>query len=189
MQQVLSISNEVAAELATVDDGILRALRDRMGCAIRLRGNQLTLEGDDSKVDAARLVVDELVELVEGGHAIGPSTVDAVLAALDAAKDPREVFEHVVWRHRGKKITPKTVNQKKYLEAIEKHDIVFGVGPAGTGKTYLAMAQAVSFLLAKKVTRIIMARPGPFPFEIARRMSMVAVMQSSSETGMVESDM
>ena len=81
LQQVLSVSNEVAAELATVDDGILGALRDRMGCAIRLRGNQLTLEGDDGKVGEARLVIDELVELVEGGHAIGPSTVDAVLAA------------------------------------------------------------------------------------------------------------
>ena len=120
MQQVLSVSNEVAAELATVDDGILGALRDRMGCAIRLRGNQLTLEGDDGNVGEARLVIDELVDLVEGGHAIGPSTVDAVLAALDAAKDPREIFEDVVWRHRGKKITPKTVNQKRYVDAARR---------------------------------------------------------------------
>ena len=159
LQQVLSVSNEVAAELATVDDGILGALRDRIGCAIRLRGNQLTLEGDDGKVGEARLVIDELVELVEGGHAIGPSTVDAVLAALDAAKDPREIFEDVVWRHRGKKITPKTVNQKRYVDAIRSGTITFGIGPAGTGKTYLAMALAVAALADRDVNRLILTRP------------------------------
>ena len=79
-------------------------------------------EGDDGKVGEARLVIDELVDLVEGGHAIGPGTVDAVLAALDAAKDPREISEDVVWRHRGKKITPKTVNQKRYVDAILVRD-------------------------------------------------------------------
>jgi phosphate starvation-inducible PhoH-like protein len=159
LQQVLSVSNEVAAELATLDDGILRALRDRIGCAIRLRGNQLTLEGEDARVDEARLIIDELVDLVEGGHAIGPSTVDAVLAALDAAKDPREIFEHVVWRHRGKKITPKTVNQKRYVDAIRACTITFGIGPAGTGKTYLAMALAVAALADREVNRIILTRP------------------------------
>jgi phosphate starvation-inducible PhoH-like protein len=159
LQEVLSVSNEVAAELATVDDGILRALRDRMGCAIRLRGNQLTLEGDDAKVGEARAVLDELVELVESGHAIGPGTVDAVLGALDAAKDPREVFEDVVWRHRGKKITPKTVNQKHYVDAIRAGTITFAIGPAGTGKTYLAMALAVAALAEREVSRIILTRP------------------------------
>ena len=144
LQEVLSVSNEVAAELATVDDGILDALRDRLGIALLLRGNRLTLEGDDARVGQARAVVDELVELVEGGQAIGPSTVDAVLAALDAAENPREIFEDVVWRHRGKKITPKTVNQKRYVDAIRECTITFGVGPAGTGKTYLAMALAVA---------------------------------------------
>ena len=153
------MSNEVATELATVDDGILRALRDRMGCAIRLRGNRLTLEGDDAKVGAARAVLDELVELVESGQAIGPGTVDAVLGALDAAKDPREVFEDVVWRHRGKKITPKTVNQKHYVDAIRAGTITFAIGPAGTGKTYLAMALAVAALAEREVSRIILTRP------------------------------
>ncbi|MGH2994767.1 MAG: PhoH family protein [Gaiellaceae bacterium] len=159
MQEVLSISNEVAAELATVDDGILEQLRDRTKCTIRLRGNQVTLEGEEEKVVGARLVIDELAQLVEGGHAIGPSTIDAVLAALDAAKDPREIFEDVVWRHRGKKITPKTVNQKRYVDAIRSGTITFGIGPAGTGKTYLAMALAVAALADRDVNRLILTRP------------------------------
>ncbi len=149
----------MAAELATVDDGILTALRDRLGCTILLRGNRLTLEGEGSSVGEARVVIDELVGLVEGGHAIGPSTVDAVLAALDASEDLRDVFEDVVWRHRGKAITPKTINQKRYVSAIRKCTITFGIGPAGTGKTYLAMALAVSAMAERQVSRIILTRP------------------------------
>src|SRR3954468_5137929 len=159
LQEVLSVSNEVAAELATIDDGILHALRDRLGVALLLRGNRLTLEGDDRQVGEARAVIDELVGLVEGGQAIGPGTVDAVIAAIDAAHDPREVFEDVVWRHRGTKITPKTVNQKAYVDAIRSCTITFGVGPAGTGKAYLAMALAVATMQEREVSRIILTRP------------------------------
>ena len=128
-------------------------------CTIRLRGNQLTLEGDDTNVAEARAVVDELVELVEGGHEIGPGTVDAVLGAIDQAEDIRDVFEDVVWRHRGTKIAPKTVNQKRYVDAIRSHTITFAIGPAGTGKTYLAMALAVAALSEREVGRIILTRP------------------------------
>jgi phosphate starvation-inducible protein PhoH and related proteins len=159
MQDTLSISNDVAAELATVGDGVLDSLRDRLRCTIRLRGNQLTLEGDERSVVEARAVVDELVELVEGGHEIGPSTVDAVLGALDQVEDVRQVFEDVVWRHRGKKIAPKTVNQKRYVDAIRDCTVTFAIGPAGTGKTYLAMALAVAALADKQVGRIILTRP------------------------------
>jgi phosphate starvation-inducible PhoH-like protein len=159
VQEVLSVSNDVAAELAAVGDGVLDALRDRLRCTIRLRGNRLTLEGDDERVAEARAVVDELVELVEGGHEIGPSTVDAVLGALDQAEDIREVFEDVVWRHRGKKIAPKTVTQKRYVDTIRSHTVTFAIGPAGTGKTYLAMALAVRALAEREVGRIILTRP------------------------------
>jgi phosphate starvation-inducible protein PhoH and related proteins len=159
VQQVLSVSNDVAAELAAIGDGVLDALRDRLRCTIRLRGNRLTIEGDDAQVSEARAVVDELVELVEGGHEIGPSTVDAVLGALDQVEDVREVFEDVVWRHRGKKISPKTVTQKKYVDAIRECTVTFGIGPAGTGKTYLAMALAVAALSDRQVGRIILTRP------------------------------
>ena len=159
MQDTLSVSNDVAAELATVGDGVLDSLRDRLRCTIRLRGNQLTLEGDEQSVVEARAVVDELVEMVEGGHEIGPSTVDAVLGALDQVEDLRQVFEDVVWRHRGKKIAPKTVNQKRYVDAIRDCTVTFAIGPAGTGKTYLAMALAVAALADKQVGRIILTRP------------------------------
>jgi phosphate starvation-inducible PhoH-like protein len=151
LQEVLSVPNEVAAEFATVGDGVLDSLRDRLGCTILLRGNR--------EVEEARLVIDELVELVEGGHAIGPATVDAVVAALDASEDLRDVYDDVVWRHRGKKITPKTINQKRYVDAIRSSTITFGIGPAGTGKTYLAMAFAVAALAERAVNRIILTRP------------------------------
>jgi phosphate starvation-inducible protein PhoH and related proteins len=158
-QQVLDISNDVAAELAGISDGVLDELRSRLHCTIRLRGNRLTLEGDQPEVAQARAVVDELVELVEGGHEIGPSTVEAVLGALDQAEDIREVFEDVVWRHRGKKIAPKTVTQKQYVDAIRAGTVTFAIGPAGTGKTYLAIALAVKALSEREVGRIILTRP------------------------------
>src|SRR5437868_4730379 len=140
-------------------DGVLDTLRERLDCTIRLRGNQLTLEGDDRHVEEAREVIDELVELVEGGHQIGSHTVDAVLGALEADQDVHEIFADVVWSHRGKQIAPKTVTQKAYVDAIRKGTVTFGIGPAGTGKTYLAMALAVAALHERQVSRIILTRP------------------------------
>jgi phosphate starvation-inducible PhoH-like protein len=159
VQEVLSVSNDVAAELAGVGDGVLEALRDRLRCTIRLRGNRLTIEGDDERVAEARAVVGELVELVEGGHEIGAGTVDAVLGVLAQGEEVRDVFEDVIWRHRGKKIAPKTVMQKRYVQAIRNHTVTFAIGPAGTGKTYLAMALAVAALSDRQVGRIILTRP------------------------------
>jgi phosphate starvation-inducible protein PhoH and related proteins len=159
VQETLSVPNEVAVELAGIGDGVLESLRDRLRCTIHLRGNRLTIEGDEAHVDQARTVIDEIVELVEGGHEIGPSTVDAVLGVLDKGEDVRDVFEDVVWRHRGKKIAPKTVTQKRYVDAIRTHTVTFAIGPAGTGKTYLAMALAVAALQEREVGRIILTRP------------------------------
>jgi phosphate starvation-inducible protein PhoH and related proteins len=159
VQQVLDVSNDVAAELAGIGDGVLDALRDRLRCTILLRGNRLTIEGEEPNVSEARAVVDELVELVESGQEIGPTTVDSVLQAIDQAESVQEVFGDVVWRHRGKQITPKTVNQKRYVDAIRRYTVTFGIGPAGTGKTYLAMALAVAALQERQVARIILTRP------------------------------
>jgi phosphate starvation-inducible protein PhoH and related proteins len=159
VREVVSVPNEVAAELAGIGDGILAALRQRLTCTIRLRGNQLTIEGEEPEVAEARAVVDEIVDLVVGGHQIEPGTVDAVLQALDQAQDIRDVFEDIIWRHRGKRISPKTVNQKRYTDAIRRYTVTFGIGPAGTGKTYLAMALAVAALQERLVNRIILTRP------------------------------
>jgi phosphate starvation-inducible PhoH-like protein len=159
VEQTLDVSNDVAAELASIGDGILHALRDRLDITILLRGNRLTIEGDDVQVAEARAVVDELVELVETGQEIGPGTVDAVLNAIDQAENVQDVFGDVVWRHRGKQITPKTVTQKRYVDAIRDCTVTFGIGPAGTGKTYLAMALAVSALQERQVARLILTRP------------------------------
>jgi phosphate starvation-inducible protein PhoH and related proteins len=159
MQETLSVPNAVAAELASIGDGVLDHLRERLRVAIHLRGNQLTIEGEDQLVAQVRTVIDEMVELVNGGHEIGPSTVDAVLGAIDEGEDVREVFEDVVWRHRGKEIAPKTVMQKRYVDAIRAHTVTFAIGPAGTGKTYLAMALAVAALQERQVSRIILTRP------------------------------
>jgi len=159
VQQVLDISNDVAAELGGIGDGVLEALRDRLECTIHLRGNRVTIEGDDTNVVEARAVLDELVELVESGQEIGPSTIDSVLNAIDQAENVQELFGDVVWRHRGKQITPKTVTQKRYVDAIRNYTVTFGIGPAGTGKTYLAMALAVAALQEREVARVILTRP------------------------------
>jgi phosphate starvation-inducible PhoH-like protein len=159
VQEVLDISNEAAAELSGIGDGILTALRDRLGCKVNLRGNRLTLEGDETKVAEARAVVEELVDLVEGGQEVGAGTVDAIVRAIDQSEDVREIFDDVVWSHRGKRITPKTVTQKHYVDAIRKCTVTFGIGPAGTGKTYLAIALAVAALSERQVGRLILTRP------------------------------
>ena len=159
MQDVLEVPNDVAAELAGIGDGVLGALRDRLGCKINLRGNRLTLDGDDAKVSEARAVVEELVELVENGQEVGAGTIDTILNAIDQAEDVRDIFEDVVWSHRGKRITPKTVTQKRYVDAIREGTITFGIGPAGTGKTYLAVALAVAALSERQVGRMILTRP------------------------------
>src|SRR3954451_21264858 len=144
MEQVLDVSNDVAAELAAIGDGMLDALRDRLEITILLRGKRLTIAGDDVHAAEPRAVVDELVELVETGQEIGPATVDAVLNAIDQAENVQDVFSDVVWRHRGKQITPNTVPRMRYVDAIRNCTVTFGIGPAGTGKTSLAMALAVS---------------------------------------------
>src|SRR2546429_9970293 len=118
MQAVLDVSNEVAAELAGIGDGVLDALRERLGCTVNLRGNRLTLGGDDLKVAEAQAVVEELAELVEGGQGVGAGTVDAILGAIDQAEDGHEIFSDAVWSPPGNRCTPKTRSPKRYAAAI-----------------------------------------------------------------------
>jgi phosphate starvation-inducible PhoH-like protein len=155
----LTLDNEVAAELAGSEDSVLRELEERLGCAVFLRGNVLTLDGDEGDVGAAASVVDELVGLVERGHQLAPATIDTVTGALDAGQSSATIVEDVIWAHRNIRVAPKTINQKRYLDCIRRHTITFGIGPAGTGKTFLAVAAAVAALEGKDVNRIILTRP------------------------------
>jgi phosphate starvation-inducible PhoH-like protein len=155
----LTLDNTVAAELAGSEDAVLRALRGRLDCDFHLRGNVLTLDGDSTDVQTAATIVDELVDLIEQGHEVAPGTIEAVTGALDAHESPAEILEDVVWRHRNTKVAPKTLNQKRYVDSIRNQTITFGVGPAGTGKTFLAVAMAAHALAEREVQRIILTRP------------------------------
>jgi phosphate starvation-inducible PhoH-like protein len=155
----LTLDNAVAAELAGSEDAVLRALRGHLHCDFHLRGNVLTLDGDSGDVQTAATVVDELVDLIEQGHEVAPGTIEAVAGALDAHESPAQILEDVVWRHRNTKVAPKTLNQKRYVDSIRRHTITFGIGPAGTGKTFLAVASAAAALAEREVQRIILTRP------------------------------
>ena len=158
-RETLTVSDELARELASRSDEVLAALSERLDVRAFLRGDQLILDGEDVPMEQARAVVDELEELVGQGLQIGAQTIDAVSGVL--AEDSRavDILHDIVWRHRGKKIAPKTVNQKRYVDSIRRSTITFGIGPAGTGKTYLAIALAVAALVDREVSRIILTRP------------------------------
>jgi phosphate starvation-inducible PhoH-like protein len=155
----MELSNEVAAELAGTHDHLLRTLEERLACDVFLRGNVLTLDGDAEAVQAGAAVVLELQSLVERGHDVEPATIDSVARVLDDHESPAKVLEDVVWRHRNLRVAPRSVNQKRYVDAIRQATITFGVGPAGTGKTFLAMAMATAALQRREVNRIILTRP------------------------------
>ena len=155
----LTLDNDVAAELAGSEDAVLKTLEGRLDAKVYLRGNVLTLEGDPEELRSAESMVDELVGLIERGHDVAPGTVDAVSGAIDADRSAAEVLEDVIWRHRSIKVAPRTVNQKRYVDSIRDHTVTFGIGPAGTGKTFLAVAMAVAALDARHVSRVILTRP------------------------------
>jgi phosphate starvation-inducible protein PhoH and related proteins len=155
----LELPNDVAAELAGPGDLIMKTLEEHLDCEVYLRGNVLTLDGADEAVGMARTVVRELSDLVRQGHDIAPGTIEAIASALDRHESPSQILEDVVWRHRGLKVAPKTVNQKRYVDAIRSQTITVGIGPAGTGKSFLAVAMAVAALSRREVNRIVLTRP------------------------------
>jgi phosphate starvation-inducible PhoH-like protein len=159
VRRQLELSNVAAAALTGHEDAILRALEGHVECQVFLRGNLVTLEGEAPAVEAAATVIAELADLAEQGHEIAPGTILAVTGALDRHESPAAILEDVVWRHRSTKVAPKTVNQKRYVDSIRKNTVTFGVGPAGTGKTFLAVALAAGALTRREVNRIILTRP------------------------------
>jgi phosphate starvation-inducible protein PhoH and related proteins len=159
VRRTIELENAVAAELAGSQDAVLRTLESHLDADVFLRGNVLTLEGDEAAVEAGAAVVRELSDLIAQGHEIAPGTVEAVARALDEHASPSEILEDVVWRHRATRVAPKTVNQKRYVDSIRSNTITFGIGPAGTGKTFLAVALAAAALSRREVNRIILTRP------------------------------
>ena len=149
-------------QLLGPQDRLLRVVeREHPGVDVHVRGNEITLTGAADAVSAARTLVDELLEMAKSGHALGEADVSSSSRILRSEGGPRpsEVLGEAILSSRGKVIRPKTLGQKAYVDAIEENTIVFGIGPAGTGKTYLAMAKAVQALQRKEVSRIILSRP------------------------------
>jgi len=158
----IQIPEEGAESLFGTYDENLKQLESQFGVRIRTAGSELIVEGEPADVGRAEKVLDQLTALMRGGYRLAKGDVKtaAQLVAQDDTVELADYFLRSGTKTSGKRqVVPKSVTQKRYLDAIEQHDIVFGIGPAGTGKTYLAMAQAVSFLLSKRVSRIILARP------------------------------
>ena len=159
MRRTIELSNEAAIALSGTGDGVLRQLEQHVDCELFLRGNVVTLDGEADAVAEAGTVVRELAELAEQGHEIGDGTISAVTAALDRHTSPAEILEDIVWRHHSRRVAPKTVNQKRYVDSVRNNTVTFGIGPAGTGKTFLAVAMAAAALSRREVNRIILTRP------------------------------
>lgn len=159
MQRVIEVTDPVAVELAGDYDQVLRDLEERLDLSIALRGNRITLEGDDARVEAAAHAIGELSDMVDSGHPIHPGTAETLANAVAAAQPVSSMLDDVIWRHRQRVITPRTAGQKAYVQAIRDHTVTFGIGPAGTGKTYLAVALATAALTRREVGRIILTRP------------------------------
>jgi phosphate starvation-inducible PhoH-like protein len=142
-------------------DELLRIIEEALASDIHVRGNEITISGDPADNALAVRLFEELLELVAAGQTLTADSVRHSLGMLQAgeAERPAEVLSLNILSRRGRTIRPKTLNQKRYVDAIDRHTIVFGIGPAGTGKTYLAVAKAMQALQSKQVNRIILTRP------------------------------
>ncbi len=158
-QRTIEVADPVAVELAGEQDRVLRELEERLELSISLRGNRVLLNGDEDSVEAAVEIIDELSGMVGRGLPVDAMTVETLANAAVVRQPVGTMLEDVVWRHRQRTITARTPGQKRYVDAIRNHTISFGIGPAGTGKTYLAVALAVAALSRRDVGRIILTRP------------------------------
>jgi phosphate starvation-inducible protein PhoH and related proteins len=161
-QKLTFEENDLLKVLLGERDTNVRHAEEKMGAHIHVRGNQLTITGDQSSVELTAKLMTELYEVIRKGYPLYPTDVDFAIRILkdNNAANLGEVFlDTIPIATRKRVITPKSLNQKRYIDAVRKYDLVIGIGPAGTGKTYLAMAMAVAALLNKEVERIILTRP------------------------------
>lgn len=162
VSETLLADGVAMVQLLGPQDRLLRVVeREHPDVDVHVRGNEITLTGEASAVSAARVLVEELLTMTREGHSLGPADVSSSSRMLrsDGGPRPSEVLGEAILSSRGRVIRPKTLGQKAYVDAIENTTITFGIGPAGTGKTYLAMAKAVQALQRKEVSRIILTRP------------------------------
>ncbi|MEE3918151.1 PhoH family protein [Micromonospora sp. BRA006-A] len=152
---------KIMVNLLGAGDEILRLVERSIDSDVHVRGNEITITGAPADNALAERLFSELLELIEKGETLTTDAVRRTVGMLEqgGTERPAEVLTLNILSRRGRTIRPKTLGQKKYVDAIDAHTIVFGIGPAGTGKTYLAMAKAVQALQAKQVNRIILTRP------------------------------
>ncbi|MCL4477870.1 MAG: PhoH family protein [Deltaproteobacteria bacterium] len=175
-------SNELAKVLFGVNNENLKVIENNFGIKLNVRGNVLNYSGETETVKLVNVLLSELYNVVDKGYAVSPRDISNAIAIKkeDITIDLSSIFlDDALINLKKKKIVPKSLNQKFYLDAIKKYDIVIAIGPAGTGKTYLAMAMALIMLLRKEVDRIILTRPaveageklGFLPGDIAEKVS------------------
>lgn len=153
---------ELLRSLCGEHNAHLRLLEERTEVSLNLRGNVIRIRGKDWEVDLVDAILKQLYRLLESDYPLYPSDVEYAVRIVsgDRSADLKTIFkEEISISSKKKTISPKTINQKNYIDSIRKFDIVFGIGPAGTGKTYLAMAMAVSALIKKEINRVVLARP------------------------------
>jgi phosphate starvation-inducible protein PhoH and related proteins len=160
MRIVIAEPHSMVSLLGSRDE-LLHVIEEEFDSDIHVRGNEITVTGSASEAAVIGELFDELTALIGSGTEVTPEVVRRSVAMLrrKSGARPADVLTLDILSSRGRTIRPKTVNQKRYVDAIDKHTIVFSIGPAGTGKTYLAMAKAVKALQAKEVNRIILTRP------------------------------
>ncbi|MDQ4129721.1 MAG: PhoH family protein, partial [Actinomycetota bacterium] len=150
----------MVALLGTRDE-LLRLVEQAFSTRIHVRGNEISITGRPDEVDQVAHLFEELILLLGRGHSLDTNVVGQTIRMVqsDAGERPSQVLSHTALTHRGRTIRPKTLGQKRYLDAVRDNVVTFGIGPAGTGKTYLAMAAAVQSLRSKEVNRLIITRP------------------------------
>lgn len=160
--QLIFDDNDTLRQICGDGERNLKVVEEAFGVRIGQRGNKLSFAGEPRQVDLAEKVVLDTYQLAKKGHPITEADFHQAtkMIAADATVDIDTIFlETLPLTSKNRRVTPKSVHQREYIEAIRNHDLVFGIGPAGTGKTYLAMAMAVAALLSKRVSRIVLARP------------------------------
>jgi phosphate starvation-inducible protein PhoH and related proteins len=162
VHKIVVPSDVVMVSLLGARDEVLRTVERAFPRAdVHVRGNEITVSGPHGEVALVERLIDELLAVLSSGQALSPDAVERAVGMLrqQTSERPADVLTLNILSNRGRTIRPKTLNQKRYVDAIDDHTVVFGIGPAGTGKTYLAMAKAVQALQAKRVNRIILTRP------------------------------